>query len=111
MRFILLPFVAAMTVSNAPFVAESKPRPTGLTADEAKSHTQDHCDDRIEWVREELDQPKLQQETASPDKPLLIAAVDKRIDGCAVLQMHNDINDLRPLPSRPSGPPRLQPAN
>ena len=111
MRFILLPFVAAMTVSNAPFVAESTPRPIGLTAVEAKSHTQVNCGDRIERVREELDQPKIQQETASPDKPLLITAVDKRIDGCAVMQMHNDINDLRPLPSRASGPPRLQPAN
>lgn len=111
MRFILLPFIAGMTVSNAPFLAESTPRPIALTGDEAKPHTQGDCDYRIEWVREELDQPKLQQETASPDKPLLIAAVDKRIDGCAVLQMHNDINDLRPSPSRPSGPPRLQPAN
>lgn len=111
MRFVLLPFIAAMTMSITPFVAESKPRPTGLTADEAKSHTQENCGDRIERVREELDQPKLQQETASPDKPLLIKAVDKRIDGCAVMQMHNDINDLRPLPSRTSGPPRLQPAN
>ena len=55
MRFILLPFIAAMTMWITPFVAESKPRPTGLTADEAKSHTQDHCDDRIEWVREVLE--------------------------------------------------------
>ena len=69
------------------------------------------CRDTIHEVREERGLPELEDKTANADEPLFIAAVDKRIDGCAVLQMHNDINDLRPLPSRPSGPPRLQPAD
>lgn len=31
----------------------------------------------------------------------MIAAVDKRIDGCAVMQMHRDVDDIRPLPAAP----------
>ncbi|ANY20493.1 hypothetical protein A6F68_01985 [Tsuneonella dongtanensis] len=68
------------------------------------------CPDRIRKVREELDQPRLERKPASSENPVLIAAVDKRIDGCAVMQMRNDINDLRPIPAPADGPPRLQPA-
>ena len=64
---------------------------------------------RIERVRDDLAQPKLDRSPASAERPLLIAAVDKRVDGCAVLQMHGAVNDLRPVPQS-SGGPLLQPA-
>lgn len=83
--------------------------PAGALSVAAPSPVPANCGDRIERVREELGQPKLQRETESPDKPLLIAAVDKRIDGCAVMQMHRDVNDLRPLPEPSEGPVRLMP--
>jgi hypothetical protein len=56
------------------------------------------CRDRIIEAREERGLPELRRETAAPDEPLLIAAVDKRIDGCAVLVMRNNTSDIRPLP-------------
>jgi hypothetical protein len=64
--------------------------------------------DRIETVRDERGLPKLDRENAAPDQPLFIAAVDRRIDGCAVMVMYNNTSDVRSLPERPAGPPRLQ---
>ena len=63
--------------------------------------------DRIELVRQERGLPKLQRDTASLDEPLLIAAVDRRIDGCSVMVMRNDTSDVRPIPA-PNGSPRMQ---
>ena len=95
MRLAILPLAAAMTVSA---MLPELPLPAST-----------NCRDRIERVRAELGQPTLDRGTASADKPLLIAAVDKRIDGCAVMQMKGDVNDLRPLP-RPAPNAALQPA-
>jgi hypothetical protein len=69
-----------------------------------------NCRDRIHAVREERGLPRLQRETASPDEPLFIAAVDKRIGGCSVLVMRENLSDIRLLPAAPAGPPRLMPA-
>lgn len=95
MRLAVLPLVAPMTVSA---MLPDHPPPASS-----------NCRDRIERARAELGQPTLDRETAGADKPLLIAAVDKRIDGCAVMQMKGDVNDLRPLP-RPAPNAALQPA-
>ena len=56
------------------------------------------CVDRITQVREATGQPPLDRETAQPGKPLVIAAVDKRIAGCRVLVMAADPRDIRPEP-------------
>jgi len=56
------------------------------------------CRDRIQEVRRELGQPALERDATSP-APALIAAVDKRIDGCSVMVMRNDTSDIRPLPA------------
>ena len=42
--------------------------------------------------------PVWQRGPATGEDGYMIAAVDKRVDGCAVMQMHGDVNDLRPLP-------------
>jgi hypothetical protein len=68
------------------------------------------CADRITQVREATGQPRLQRETADPGKPLLIAAVDKRIDGCRVLVMAADPRDVRPEPEVESRRAGLLPA-
>ena len=65
------------------------------------------CRDRIQQVRDERGLPALDRRTASPDEPLLIAAVDQRIGGCSVMVMRNDLSDVRPLPTQ-DGPPRMQ---
>lgn len=68
------------------------------------------CRDTIAQVREESGQPALRRDTAEPDEPLLIAAVDHRIDGCGVLVMRQDTSDVRPVPEPSEGPVELIPA-
>lgn len=62
------------------------------------------CRDRIDLVRAERGLPKLDRGTATGEEALLIAAVDHRIDGCAVMVMRHDTSDVRPLPAPESGP-------
>jgi hypothetical protein len=69
-----------------------------------------NCRDRITTAREELGQPRLERQPASPDKPLLIYAVDKRVGGCSVMVMHGNINDIRPIPEAEAPTGRLLPA-
>jgi hypothetical protein len=66
------------------------------------------CRDTIHEVREERGLPQLRRESASPDEPLLIAAVDHRISGCSVMVMYTETSDVRPLPALPDGPARLE---
>src|SRR5262245_5364345 len=66
------------------------------------------CRDTIHQVREARGLPQLERGAASPDEPLLIAAVDHRINGCSVMVMYNNTSDVRPLPTLPDGPATLQ---
>jgi hypothetical protein len=126
MRVILLPLLAAAvpvlasvpapvaptapssSTRDAMMPAYSQPPPAWTTFDEAVASQT--CGDRIEQVRAAAGQPTLDKTPAAPQEGQLIAAVDKRIDGCAVMQMHRDVNDVRPLPAPAEGPVRLQPA-
>lgn len=114
MRLFLLPLPAFATTGAVPAPADtmvpgySRPAQPWTTIDEA--HRDRACSDRIEQVRGAAGQPKLERLPASPERPLMIAAVDKRIDGCAVMQMKGNVNDLRPLPLPSEGPPALMPA-
>jgi hypothetical protein len=75
------------------------------------SPSPEQCRDRITQTRESAGKPSLlDRGPASPDRPHRIYAVDKRIDGCAVMVMHGDVTDIRPLPARPEGPLLLMPA-
>lgn len=67
------------------------------------------CREKIERVRAETGQPPLQRD-AEPAEPLLIAAVDHRIDGCAAIMMRNDTSDIRPVPPDSEQAARLIPA-
>lgn len=116
MRIVLplaaLLFTSAATAADAPSARSSAPAQRSapqfdqgvISPDEARS-----CRDRIHTAREERGLPKLQRDTASPDEPLFIAAVDKRIDGCSVLVMRNNTSDIRPLPTI-EGKGQLMPA-
>ena len=120
MRLILLPLFASAVVAP---VSEPAPAPASPEAmmpaytQPARAWTsvedavaRKPCGDRIEQVREAAGQPALDKTPATPGQGYMIAAVDKRIDGCAVMQMKGDVNDLRPLPVT-EGPARLQPAH
>lgn len=67
------------------------------------------CRDRIDQVRDAWGQPKLDREPATLSEPLLLAAVDQRIDGCSVMVTRNDTSDIRPLPE-PSHEAEVMPA-
>lgn len=79
-------------------VIERIPRHPEATIRELGDERDKRCKTTLQQVREERGQPMLQRGTASPDEPLLIAAVEHRIDGCSVMIMRNDISDLRPVP-------------
>ncbi len=66
------------------------------------------CRDRISKVRQLLGKsPLLKREPASPDKPLLIYAVDRRQGGCSVMVMKGDPDDIRQLPLEMDGSPLI----
>lgn len=77
---------------------------------EPSSAEQASCRDRIQQVREGRGLPELDRRSASPDRPFLMAAVDKRIDGCSVIVMRHDTRDVRPLPLAADAAPELLPA-
>lgn len=106
MRFVLVllaPFAIAATT-------DSQTVPDVDLEDAQGYEPGKNCRDRIVLVREERGLPKLERDTASPDEPLIIAAVDKRIDGCAVMLMHGNMSDVRPLPEFQEGHGQLIPA-
>lgn len=68
------------------------------------------CRDVVVQVREANGRKMLDRNTAKPGEPLLILAVERRIDGCRVLVMANDHSDVRPEPKPSDGKPLRQPA-
>lgn len=90
---------ARTPITNLPGYEEpARPWPNLVESKRARN-----CRDRIEWVREEMGQPKFEREPASPDKPLMMYAVDHRVDGCGVLVPVANPADIRqaPEPGRP----------
>lgn len=63
--------------------------------------TLENCRDRIREVRDETGLPKLEPVTPAPE---VIYAVDRRQDGCSVLVVKGNPNDIRPLPETQNGP-------
>jgi hypothetical protein len=113
---LLLPalFLGVAASAEAPPAVERVPAPTAplprsgdaLLAPSAAAN----CRDRIETVRDERALPRLRRDRNAADEPLLIAAVDQRIDGCSVLVMRHDLSDVRPLPEFEDGPATIKPA-
>ncbi|MXP09555.1 hypothetical protein [Pseudoblastomonas halimionae] len=67
-------------------------------------HDEAHCEIVIEQALEQSGMPILRRETATDERPLLSAAVDRRIDGCPVIQMLANPDDVRPFPKPEDGP-------
>lgn len=95
---------------SAPFaIAATTPIPA-QPPETTKQELSENCSGRIERIREERDLPKIENETTLPGEPLMLAAVDQRIDGCAVMMMHGNTSDVRPLPEFREGPAQRMPA-
>jgi hypothetical protein len=107
---LALPLLAPLLIASAPAPQQSaQPAPQFGSGAQLPENIRKNCRSRIETVREERGLPRLQRDNAAPDRPLLILAVDKRIDGCEVLVLRNNTADIRPLPEFEEGPARLQP--
>lgn len=112
MKTIAFPLAALASVSAAEVPAPAPPAGPEAAIRELRPFVppEELCRDRITQARDAAGKPPLlEREPASPDKPYLIYAVDKRVDGCAAMVMHGDASDIRPLPARPEGPLRLMP--
>ena len=114
----LLASSTAVLSQTAPSGADSLDMPSYQDPAQSWRDIQDpiereRCKEKIRQVRAEAGKPKIEaeQETADPEKPLLIAAVDQSVDGCKVLVMKQDTSDIRPMPEQRKGPVRIEPAN
>jgi len=100
MRVIALSFVAVALIGADEPQAGGAKTPMSVEADPDR----EICRDRIEHARAASGQPPLlQRGPATPEDPVLIYAVDRRQDGCAVMVVAGDPADIRPLPEQPEG--------
>lgn len=113
MHMIAFPLAAlALVAADAPpLPVGSDPQPRAAPRElQPFTRSDEQCRDVISHARQEAGKPPLlEREPASPDKPYHIYAVDRRQDGCAVMVMHGDPADIRPLPARPEAPERMIP--
>ncbi|QFT77867.1 hypothetical protein [Erythrobacter sp. THAF29] len=121
MRVVLLPICAVALIGasgETPQVSEVEPTPetsetpalAQLLRDPSEVTTPNdfgRCADRIRQAREEMGLPELKNERASPDRPLLFYAVNRIEEGCGVLVMKGNPNDIRMIPEPPEGPIRM----
>lgn len=99
MRLIALPLAAlALIGADEPPASEADAE----TSARAEAPDRKTCRDRINHARAASGQPSLMQRgPATPDDPVMIYAVDRRQDGCAVMVVKGDPSDIRPLPAQP----------
>ncbi len=89
----------------------SMPVPGPEAANDDLDTEDENCSDRIRNARAAANLPPLiQREPASPDQPFAIYAVDRRQDGCSVMVMMGNPDDIRPLPLPGEGPVAQIPA-
>ncbi|WP_305096063.1 hypothetical protein [Croceibacterium aestuarii] len=105
-KILALAALTACTAGSPP--PSGGPVPTIERLEGPSAADSANCRDKVYRVREERGLPALDKKGADPAEPLFIAAVDKRIDGCAVLVMRNDTSDIRPLPEPEA--PAMRPA-
>ena len=92
---VIVPLIALLLATGAtapPTVVVPVPAPNSAAPQAIPDSASPVCRERIQEVRRELGKPELQRDT-TPQEPLLIAAVDKRIGGCSVLVMRNDTSE------------------
>lgn len=69
------------------------------------------CRDTIEHAREANGQPPLERLDDAAPQVMLFKAVDQEIDGCDVLVMAEDTDDIRPVPRASQNRARIIPAD
>ena len=110
-RFVVLSALLISTANSPPADEPRRDRFDGMDLPAIAPRVESGetvCRDRIHTVREERGLPALDREAADADEPLLIAAVDHRIDGCSVMVMKYDSRDVRPIPKPDESAPLLR---
>ena len=87
---------------DIPDNSRAAPLPAGDLAEAVKRRD---CRDTIEHARAENGQPPLEQRDEEVPMALLYKAVDHHVDGCDVLVMAGNPNNIRPVPK--GGPVRV----
>ena len=103
---VVVPLIALLFATSAS-AQQAKTVPLLPDPSVTTEPSQKNCRDRVHVVREERGLNRLERDAKAED-PLLIAAVHKTIDGCAVLVMRDNTSDVRPLPATQEH--RLMPA-
>lgn len=67
------------------------------------------CRETVREVRAEAGLPLLRGDERDASAPVMMAAVDRRVDDCAVIQVHGNPEDIRPLPAE--GEARMMPVD
>jgi hypothetical protein len=94
----IFPAAAALVMTSASQVERTRLSEDEVIALAAELDEDITCRDRIHAVRDANGLAALDRDTAHPDEGYLIAAVDRRIEGCSVMVMRHDTRDIRPLP-------------
>lgn len=97
----------ATSFDNPAFAAPPRP---WTSVPELDPDTSRLCADVIREARDNAGLPQLDRRTASPENPELVWAVDHRRDGCGVLVMRGNPDDIRPVP-KPSENVTIMPAS
>ena len=103
MRLAVL--LIALLFATGASAQQAKTEPLQADPSVAAERSHKNCRDRIQAVRGERGLPRLERDPGVED-PLMILAVHRTIDGCAVLVTAND--GIRPLPEPRE--PRMMPA-
>lgn len=130
MRLIFVPLLACATLASAEEIAKTPPElaleppkagvPLAMPSYSAPAErwrdlrdalppSPEECRDRIRQIREQNGQPELRRETADDEEPLMLWAVDRREDGCSVMVVKDNPDDIRPIP-KTNGEVKLRPA-
>mgnify|MGYP001548571408 CR=1 FL=1 len=104
------PEIPPPVVASPPLLSTPLPNGQLLTPSKNKPDAATVCHGKTEVVRQERGLPDLDLDNAKSDEPLLIYAVDQMINGCEVLVIRNDLNDIRPLPDYSDSKATMRPA-
>ncbi|MGB3470082.1 MAG: hypothetical protein WBA51_04600 [Erythrobacter sp.] len=117
MRAFLIPFAAfALIGANDKAEIEAQGPDVPVPVDGANHDARVDCQGRLTSTGDQnppvavSNKALFQRKPATPEKPLAIYAVERRENGCAVMVMMGDINDVRPLPETDEQGYRLLPA-
>ena len=120
MRFVVLPIASLMLIGATD--TNTTTRHADSVIDEVQvvqekpqialsENLPNECRDRVRQADPKTDQAVIERKPATTEKSMMIWAVDRRENGCGVMVMKGDLNDVREVPARPENIAGLIPAD